>query len=69
MDILLSVFLGGSCNPTVWRKEITIPILQNEGITYYDPVSMERARETRQRDRKNKLLFSFCSKWIIGIQN
>ena len=72
---MLSVFLGGSCNPTVWRKEITIPILQSEGVTYYNPVSVERERETdrktkddRQRDMKNKL-FSPCSKWIIGIQS
>ena len=33
------VFLGGSCNPTVWRKEIAIPLLQEDGITYFNPVS------------------------------
>jgi len=31
------VFLGGSCNPTTWRKEIVIPELKRLGITYYNP--------------------------------
>jgi len=31
------VFLGGSCNPTTWRKDEAIPLLQREGITYYNP--------------------------------
>jgi len=31
------VFLGGSCNPTVWRKEISIPILEQAGVKYYNP--------------------------------
>ena len=33
------VFLGGSCNPTSWRKDVVIPYLLKEGITYYNPVS------------------------------
>lgn len=31
------VFLGGSCNPTSWRKTIAIPLLEKQGITYYNP--------------------------------
>ena len=31
------VFLGGACNPTTWRKEVAIPVLDNAGITYYNP--------------------------------
>ena len=31
------VFLGGSCNPTTWRKSIVIPELEANGITYYNP--------------------------------
>jgi len=31
------VFLGGSCNPTTWRKQIVIPLLEKQGITYYNP--------------------------------
>ncbi|XP_074600293.1 NDT-like domain-containing protein raw [Brevipalpus obovatus] len=32
-----TVFLGGSCNPTTWRKDIAIPILRNHNISFYDP--------------------------------
>jgi hypothetical protein len=31
------VFLGGSCNPTTWRVNIAIPLLEKAGITYYNP--------------------------------
>ncbi|XP_029656423.2 uncharacterized protein LOC115230359 [Octopus sinensis] len=31
------VFLGGSCNPSNWRKEIAIPYLNNLNISYYNP--------------------------------
>lgn len=31
------VFLGGACNPTSWRKDIAIPMLEQAGITYYNP--------------------------------
>jgi hypothetical protein len=31
------VFLGGSCNPTVWRKEIAVPLLTEAGVSFYNP--------------------------------
>ncbi|XP_039288243.1 uncharacterized protein LOC111044525 isoform X2 [Nilaparvata lugens] len=31
------VFLGGSCNPTTWRQNVAIPLLEKLGITYYNP--------------------------------
>ncbi|TNN15403.1 hypothetical protein EWB00_001283 [Schistosoma japonicum] len=31
------VFLGGACNPTTWRKDVAIPILDRLGLTYYNP--------------------------------
>lgn len=31
------VFLGGSCNPTTWRKDVAIPFLERNRITYYNP--------------------------------
>ncbi|XP_054271463.1 uncharacterized protein LOC128992082 isoform X2 [Macrosteles quadrilineatus] len=31
------VFLGGSCNPTTWRHDVAIPLLNSMGITYYNP--------------------------------
>ena len=31
------VFLGGSCNPTTWRKDIAIPTLEKAGVKTYNP--------------------------------
>ncbi len=31
------VFLGGSCNPTTWRRDVAIPELRKAGITFYNP--------------------------------
>ena len=36
----IEIFLGGSCNPTTWRRDIAIPTLEAAGITseyYYNP--------------------------------
>jgi len=33
------VFLGGSCNPTTWRKDLAVPFLQEVGVSFYNPVS------------------------------
>nr|CAH8828245.1 unnamed protein product [Trichobilharzia regenti] len=30
-------FLGGACNPTTWRKDVVIPILESLGLSYYNP--------------------------------
>merc|ERR1712054_563823 len=31
------VFLGGSCNPTTWRHELAIPLLEQHKAEYYNP--------------------------------
>lgn len=31
------VFLGGSCGTTTWRRDIAIPALEKNGISYYNP--------------------------------
>jgi hypothetical protein len=31
------VFLGGSCNPTTWRKDHLVPLLEELGVSYYNP--------------------------------
>jgi hypothetical protein len=31
------VFLGGSCNPTTWRRDIAVPELTKHKITFYNP--------------------------------
>merc|ERR1719352_226069 len=33
----MAVFLGGSCNPTVWRTLEAIPILERESVSFYNP--------------------------------
>jgi len=34
------VFLGGSCNPTTWRKDLAIPYLQDAGVSFFNPVGI-----------------------------
>lgn len=31
------VFLGGSCDPTSWRREVAIPALERAGVSFYNP--------------------------------
>lgn len=31
------VFLGGSCNPTTWRKDSAIPFFEQRGIAFFNP--------------------------------
>eukprot|EP00937_MAST-01D_sp_MAST-1D-sp2_P007656 g7656.t1 len=31
------VFLGGSCNPTTWRRDTAIPLLTRAGVPFYNP--------------------------------
>lgn len=37
--VVVVVFLGGSCNPTTWRRDEAIPFLKEHDITFYNPVS------------------------------
>eukprot|EP00057_Strongylocentrotus_purpuratus_P007206 XP_011661680.1 PREDICTED: uncharacterized protein LOC100888673 isoform X1 [Strongylocentrotus purpuratus] len=32
-----NVFLGGSCNPTTWRRDVAIPLLKQYSLTFYNP--------------------------------
>jgi hypothetical protein len=57
-----TVFLGGSCNPTTWRKEIVIPLLEKNNIDYYNPQVDEWSpelivTETYQKDHAKYLFF------------
>ena len=36
-DTTADVFLGGSCNPTVWRFTDAIPLLTDAGLSYFNP--------------------------------
>lgn len=31
------VFLGGSCNPTTWRKDAAIPAIEKAKVAFYNP--------------------------------
>ncbi|XP_063373092.1 uncharacterized protein LOC134661094 isoform X2 [Cydia amplana] len=48
------VFLGGSCNPTTWRKEIAIPKLKKMGITYFNPQVENWSTELMEREHRAK---------------
>ncbi|CAH8451730.1 unnamed protein product [Schistosoma turkestanicum] len=57
-------FLGGACNPTTWRKEVAIPILDRLGLTYYNPQVDDWSPDLMELERKAKsmsdiLLFVF----------
>jgi len=31
------IFLGGSCNPTTWRTDISVPLLQKNNVHFFNP--------------------------------
>ena len=31
------VFLGGSCNPTTWRRDVAMPIFEAAAVPFYNP--------------------------------
>jgi len=37
------VFLGGSCGSHMWRRDTAIPVLEESGVTYYNPQLEEGA--------------------------
>jgi hypothetical protein len=32
-----TVFLGGACNPTTWRRDVAMPALERAGVSYFNP--------------------------------
>ena len=56
------VFLGGSCNPTSWRKDVAIPALEANGIPFYNPQVEEwtpELVEVEAKAKKDALLLFF----------
>jgi hypothetical protein len=49
-----SVFLGGSCNPTTWRRDAAIPMLEEAGVSYYNPQVEEWSEELVEIEAKAK---------------
>eukprot|EP00468_Gymnochlora_sp_CCMP2014_P000129 CAMPEP_0167743452 /NCGR_PEP_ID=MMETSP0110_2-20121227/2024_1 /TAXON_ID=629695 /ORGANISM="Gymnochlora sp., Strain CCMP2014" /LENGTH=355 /DNA_ID=CAMNT_0007627825 /DNA_START=1120 /DNA_END=2187 /DNA_ORIENTATION=- len=48
------VFLGGSCNPTSWRKDIAIPAFEKADISYYNPQVEKWTRDLIPKEAKAK---------------
>lgn len=48
------VFLGGSCNPTTWRSDIAIPMLEKMGITYFNPQVANWSHELMEVEHRAK---------------
>ena len=40
----VDVFLGGACGSTTWRRDVAIPYLKREGLTYWNPQARASAR-------------------------
>jgi hypothetical protein len=58
----VNVFLGGSCNPTTWRQQIAIPLLERANVTYYNPQVEEwypALVEEEARAKKNSSVLFF----------
>ena len=56
------VFLGGTCNPPDWRKEI-IELLEKVGFSYFNPLldnTEDWNDEAQEQERKERELCDFC---------
>lgn len=56
------IFLGGSCDPTTWRQDTAIPLLDRAGVLYYNPQVSEWhqgliAQEAEAKEESEYLLF------------
>lgn len=63
------VFLGGSCNPTTWRADVAIPLLNKLNISFYNPVSSRCSSSASNRSDENDFeicffFYSILSKWL-----
>lgn len=47
------VFLGGTCNESTWRNKL-IPLLEKQGIEYYNPVVEDWTPECQQEEYRQK---------------
>lgn len=56
------VFLGGSCNPTTWRRDIAKPMLDSAGVSYYDPQVEDWSPELVEVEARAK---TECREWLF----
>ncbi|KAF1786579.1 hypothetical protein GQ600_18427 [Phytophthora cactorum] len=50
----IAVFLGGSCNPTTWRHDVAMPMLDTALVQYFNPQVDEWFEELIQIEAKAK---------------
>jgi len=48
------IFLGGSCNPTTWRKDVAIPLMEERGVSFYNPQVEDWSEELLQLEADAK---------------
>lgn len=80
----IEIFLGGSCNPTTWRKKVAIPYLEMNGISYYNPqitdwtpevVSLEHTAKQKAKvlffviDKQTRSTVSIVESAFMATQN
>ena len=53
------IFLGGTCNESEWR-DILIPLLEESGYDYFNPVVPDWNEECYQRELKERKTCDIC---------
>lgn len=61
------VFLGGACDPTTWRKDVAIPMLEQAGVAFYNPQMPDWKPEMMQWEADAKVQ-SYVLLFIIDSQ-
>lgn len=56
---MTDVFLGGTCNGSTWREAIK-PMLDERGITYFDPVVPDWDEEAAKREVHERVTATVC---------
>lgn len=50
----VAIFLGGSCNPTTWRRDVAMPLLDDARVRYFNPQVDEWFEELIQIETRAK---------------
>ena len=55
----MKVFLGGTCNNSIWR-DVLIPLLTDNGINYFNPVVDDWTEDCYTEELRQRKLCDFC---------
>ncbi len=55
----MKVFLGGTCNNSIWR-DVLIPLLTDNGINYFNPVVDDWTEDCYKEELRQRKLCDFC---------